>query len=86
MKYKTRLVAHGFNQLYKLDYDGTFAPVARISTFRCLLAFANQYKLLVNQIDLKTAFLNGELKEDIFMKVPEGLKINTDNLVCKLNK
>lgn len=85
-KYKARLVARGFNQLYKLDYDETFAPVARISTLRCLLAFANQYKLLIHQMDVKTAFLNGDLKEDIFMKVPDGIDIKNVNIVCKLNK
>lgn len=86
IRYKARLVARGFNQLYKLDYDETFAPVARISTFRCLLAFANQNKMLIHHMDVKTAFLNGELKEEIFMKIPDGVKVNDKNLVYKLNK
>jgi hypothetical protein len=83
-KYKARLAARGFNQLYKLDYDETFAPVARINTFRCLLAFTNQCKMLIHQMDVKTAFLNGELREDIsFMKVPDGIDVTNKNIVCK---
>lgn len=85
LKYKARLVARGFSQKYLVDYDETFAPVARISTFRFLIAFSNQHGLLAHQMDVKTAFLNGELKEEIYMRVPEGVK-SEDNQVCKLNK
>ncbi|CAH0564599.1 unnamed protein product [Brassicogethes aeneus] len=85
IKYKARLVAKGFSQKYHIDYNETFAPVARISSFRFVLAFANQHCLLVHHMDVKTAFLNGKLKEEIYMKVPEGIKSN-NNQVCKLNK
>ncbi|CAG4919528.1 unnamed protein product [Colias eurytheme] len=85
LKYKARLVARGFSQKYLVDYDETFAPVARISTFRFIIAFSNQHGLLVHQMDVKTAFLNGELKEEIYMKVPDGVK-GKDNQVCKLNR
>lgn len=85
IKYKARLVARGFSQQYLVDYDETFAPVARISTFRILLAFANQFRLLVHHMDVKTAFLNGTLRDDIYMKIPEGIKAEKDK-VCKLNK
>lgn len=84
-KYKARLVARGFSQEYLKDYDETFAPVARISSLRFIIAFSNQYNLLLHHMDVKTAFLNGELKEEIFMKIPEGVKSNP-NKVCKLNK
>lgn len=84
-KYKARLVAKGFSQKYLVDYDETFAPVARMTTFRVLIAFANQFKLLIHQMDVKTAFLNGSLKEEIYMRVPEGIK-SPENHVCKLNK
>lgn len=84
-KYKARLVAKGFSQKYLLDYDETFAPVARITTFRMMMAFAIQNDLLVHQMDVKTAFLNGELSEEIYMKIPEGVTGN-ENHVCKLNK
>lgn len=85
IRYKARLVARGFSQKYLTDYDETFAPVARIASFRLIVAFANQFNLLIHHMDVKTAFLNGELKEEIYMRVPEGIKCK-DNQVCKLNK
>lgn len=85
LRYKARLVARGFSQEYLMDYNETFAPVARIASFRFILSFANQFNLLVHHMDVKTAFLNGELKEDIYMKVPEGISC-PNNYVCKLNK
>lgn len=85
LRYKARLVARGFSQQYLVDYDETFAPVARMASFRFILAFANQFNLLIHHMDVKTAFLNGKLKEEIYMKVPEGIKCK-NNVVCKLNK
>lgn len=84
-RYKARLVARGFTQKYQQDYEETFAPVARISTFRFILALSNQFDLHVHHMDVKTAFLNGILKEDIYMEVPEGVT-SQPNQVCKLNK
>jgi len=86
VKYKARLVARGFTQEYMTDYDETFAPVARISSFRFLLALSNQYDLMVHHMDVKTAFLNGTLKDDIYMSVPKGLNRSYENKVCKLIK
>jgi len=68
------------------DYDETFAPVARISSFRFLLALSNQYDLMVHHMDVKTAFLNGTLKDEIYMSVPKGLNHPYENKVCELNK
>lgn len=85
VRYKARLVARGFSQEYLTDYTETFAPVARIAGFRFMISFANQNKLLIHHMDVKTAFLNGNLKEQIFMKVPEGV-VFPENHVCKLNK
>lgn len=85
LKYKARLVARGFSQEYLIDYNETFAPVARISSFRFILAFANQFNLLIHHMDVKTAFLNGKLKEEIYMRIPDGIP-NADNHVCRLNK
>ncbi|CAK9800989.1 Copia protein [Anthophora plagiata] len=84
-KYKARLVARDFSQKYLTDYNETFAPVVRIASFRFIIAFANQFNLLIHHMDVKTAFLNGELKEDIYMKVPQGV-MSKSNEVCKLNK
>lgn len=85
VKYKARLVARGFSQEYLTDYNETFAPVARISSFRFIIAFANQFNLLVHHMDVKTAFLNGDLNEEIYMEIPEGLP-KAENKVCKLKK
>ena len=67
-KFKARLVAKGFKQKEGLDYFDTYAPVARITTIRLLIALASIYKLEIHQMDVKTAFLNGELDEEIYME------------------
>jgi hypothetical protein len=82
--YKARLVAQGFTQIYGIDYDETTAPVVRLSTVRTLLAIASKRKLPVIQFDVKTAFLNGTLSEDIYMKMPPGSK--QAEKVLKLHK
>ena len=70
LRYKARLVAQGFNQKYGTDYDEVFAPVVRPSTFRTLLSVAAKRKYHVKHYDIKTAFLNGKLDEEIYMKQP----------------
>lgn len=83
-RFKARLVAQGFTQRYGVDYDEVFAPVARSATFRALLSVASAKNLVVKQYDVKTAFLNGTLQEEIFMKPPQGYNLN--NKVLKLHK
>ena len=86
-RYKARLVAKGFTQKYGLIYDETFCPVVRFESVRTIIALAAKYELKLHQMDATTAFLNGELKEDIFMKQPEGFaEQGKENLVCKLKK
>lgn len=86
-RYKCRLVAKGYSQLYGADYDETFSPVVRFSSIRTLLSFAVQNKLHVHQMDVVTAFLNGHLEEEIYMEQPEGyIKPGQEHLVCKLKK
>ena len=86
-RYKARLVAKGFAQKYGVDYDETFAPVVRYSSIRTLLAFAIQNDMLIHQMDAVTAFLNGTLEEEIYMKQPPGyVQKGKEHLVCKLNK
>lgn len=87
LKYKARLVAKGYSQKFGIDYNETFSPVVRYSTMRILLALAAQYDLDIEHLDVKTAFLNGDLKETVYMEQPEGFvnKGNT-NKVYRLNK
>lgn len=85
IRYKARLVAKGCSQKYGVDYSETFAPVVRYNTIRYLMAYAVQRKMKIYQMDAITAFLQGELEEEIFMCQPERYE-NGSNLVCRLNK
>ena len=66
-KFKARLVIQGFRQKPGVNYFDTYAPVARITTIRLLIALAAIHNLVIHQIDVKTVFLNGELDEKIYM-------------------
>lgn len=81
---KARLVAQGFSQKYGVDYDEVFAPVVRGSTFRLLLSVSGVQGYKVKHYDIKTAFLNGNLDEDIYMKQPKGFE--NGQKVYKLKK
>nr|KAJ0195046.1 hypothetical protein LSAT_V11C700360720 [Lactuca sativa] len=86
-KYKARLVIQGFRQKEGIDFFDTYAPVARISTIRLLLALAAIHNPVIHQMDVKTAFLNGDLDEEIYMKQPEGFVMpGNEHKVCKLKK
>ncbi|CAL5331407.1 unnamed protein product [Camellia sinensis] len=71
-KYKARLVVKGYAQIYGVDFSETFAPVARLDTIRLLLAIAAQKDWKIYQLDVKSAFLNGFLQEEIYVEQPEG--------------
>ena len=71
-KYKARLVAKGFMQKAGVDYDDVFAPASSHVTLRLLLSIAAQKTYDVHQLDVKTAFLNGELDEEVYLEPPEG--------------
>ena len=83
---KARLVAQGYNQKHGIDYDETFSPVARFESIRTVIGIAAHFKLKLHQMDVKTAFLNGELKEQIYMRQPEGFTSENSSLVCLLNR
>ncbi|VVA37944.1 PREDICTED: Retrovirus-related Pol poly from transposon, partial [Prunus dulcis] len=86
-RYKARLVAQGFSQEYGLDYEETFSPVVRHTTVRLILGLAVNFQWELRQLDVKNAFLHGELQEDVFMKQPQGfVDSQYPNHVCKLQK
>jgi hypothetical protein len=71
-KYKAQLVAKGHTQKEGEDFFDTYSPVATLTTIRALLSLAASYGLIIHQMDVKTAFLNGELDEEIYMDQPDG--------------
>ena len=86
-RYKARLVAQGFSQQSGLDYDQTFSPVVRFESLRIVTALAVQHGLKLHQLDVTTAFLNGALHEEVYMKQPEGYAVKgQEHLVCKLKQ
>ena len=86
-KFKARLVAKGFKQKADLDFFDTFSPVTRIISIRLLIAIAAIFDLKIHQMDVKTAFLNGDLEEEIYMDQPEGfVEPGQESKVCKLIK
>lgn len=86
-KYKARLVAKGYVQEPGVDFEEVFAPVARLETIRLILALAAKRTWLVFHMDVKSAFLNGDLKETVFVKQPDGFNVpGKEHLVYKLHK
>ena len=70
--FKALLVAHRFSQKPEIDHDGTFSPVVRFESVRTVIALAVQNDLKLHQVDDTTAFPNGDLKDEVYMKQPEG--------------
>nr|GFA12185.1 retrovirus-related Pol polyprotein from transposon TNT 1-94 [Tanacetum cinerariifolium] len=86
-KNKARLVAQGYSQEERIDYDETFAPVARIEAIRIFIAFATYMNFKVYQMDVKSAFLSDKLKEEVYVKQPPGFKSSEfPDYVYKLDK
>lgn len=86
---KARLCAKGFSQIPYIDFNETFAPVLKYKSLRILLALATIKKYEIEHLDVQTAFLNAELNEEIYMKLPKNYEVKTKagkQLVCKLKK
>lgn len=90
-RYKARLVARGFSRTKGLDYFETFAPVAKLTSVRLLIAIAAASNWFLDQLDVTNAFLNGDLEEEVYMDLPPSFR-HSDSvsgdipLVCELQK
>jgi hypothetical protein len=84
-RYKSRLVAHGFQQTQGLDYDETFAPVAHMTIVRKLIVVAASSFWTISQMDVKNAFLHGDLHEEVYMHPPSGVNAPSGH-VCRLRR
>ena len=73
-KHKARFVAHGFLQVEGIDYDETFAPIARYSSIISILALSAQMGGKIHQMDVETTFLNGMIEEEVYIEQPEGFE------------
>ena len=86
-RFKARLVAKGYTQKEGVDYIETFSPVSSKDSFRIIMALTTHFNLELHQMDVKTAFLNGDLYEEVYMKQPEGFVVDgKENMVCRLQK
>jgi hypothetical protein len=85
-KYKAQLVTKGYSQVEGIDFSEKKFPVAKLTSIRFLLSLAATFDLEVEQMDVKTTFLHGDLDEEIYMKQPKGFTVKGKKaLVCKLN-
>ena len=86
-RYKSRLVAKGFTQTFGIDYIETFALVAKLNSMRVLLFLVTNLDWPLHQMNVKNAFLNGDLDEKVFMELPPRFELTKDRKkVCKLKK
>ena len=86
-KYKDRLVAKGYSQVEVIDFGDILFPVAKFTSIRFLLSLSIAFDLEIEQMDVKTTFLHGDMDEEIYMKQPKGFALKgKKELVCKLKK
>jgi uncharacterized metal-binding protein len=86
-KYKARFIARGFSQKEGEYYEKTFSPVARYTSIRAIISLATSMGWSLHQMDVKIAFLNGEIEEEIYIEQPQGFEVHSrDTHVCRLKK
>jgi len=86
-KYKARFIARGFSQKEREDYDKTFAHVSRYTSIRAIMSLVAPMGWSLHQMDVKTAFLNGAIEEEVYIEQPQGFEVHSrDTHVCKLKK
>lgn len=86
-KFKARFVARGFSQVEGVDYEETFAPVARYTSIRSIISIATEMGWKIHQMDVKTAFLNGFIQEEVYIEQPQGFEVHgKESHVCRLEK
>ena len=84
---KARLVCKGYAQIEGIDFEETYAPIAKMEAIRMALAYACSKDIKVYQMDVKLAFLNGELEEEVYIEQPKGFKLSENkDYVCKLKR
>ena len=87
IKHKSRLMTKGYVQRQGVDFEEVFAPVTRLDTIRLILSLATQHGWEVHDLDVKSAFLNGQLQEEVYVAQPEGFIIKVEeHKVYKLSK
>ncbi|MBW0460975.1 hypothetical protein O181_000690 [Austropuccinia psidii MF-1] len=85
-EHKAQLCAQGFSQICDIDFSKTFAPTGRLNSLCSLISFAASKNLKFEQLDIKSAFLNAPLEEDVFLSIPQGLDLDRQTLCLKLHK
>eukprot|EP00253_Pinus_taeda_P001506 PITA_01506 len=86
-KFKARFVARGFSQLEGVDYEETFTPVARYTSIRSIISLTAEMGWKIHQMDVKSAFLNGFIQEEVYIEQPQGFELHgKESHVCRLKK
>ena len=86
-RYKARLVAKGYAQTHGIDYEEKFSPVAKMATVPAIIGVAASKNWVLHQMDVKNAFLHGDLQEEVYMEQPQGYEdVRHPHYVCKLKK
>jgi len=86
-KFKARFVARGFSRVEGVDYEETFAPMARYTSIHSIISIATEMDWKIHQMDVKTTFLNGFIQEEVYIEQPQGFEVHgKESHVCRLKK